>query len=115
MQHLYKIRVRWTPQHFNHAQKLREDGIKLFHYRPGQEVKDTRISRKSVHEGGKVPAESPLPPVRSPLYSFLLQAESSGRMKSMKNCEDPNRNRTHDLPSCSAVPQPTSPPRAPSE
>ena len=32
---------------------------------------------------------------------------------SMKNSNDTNRNRTHDLPTCSAVPQPTAPPRTP--
>ena len=32
---------------------------------------------------------------------------------SMKNCSDNIRNPTRDLPACSAVPQPTAPPRAP--
>ena len=32
---------------------------------------------------------------------------------SMKNSNDTIGNRTHDLPACSAVPQPTAPPRAP--
>jgi len=32
----------------------------------------------------------------------------------MKNSSYTIRNRTHDLPACSAVPQPTAPPRAPS-
>ena len=31
----------------------------------------------------------------------------------MKNCNDTIRNRTRGLPACSAVPQPTAPPRAP--
>jgi len=31
----------------------------------------------------------------------------------MKNSNDTFGNRTHDLPACSAVPQPTAPPRAP--
>ena len=31
----------------------------------------------------------------------------------MKNCNDTIGNRTRDLPACSAVPQPTAPPRAP--
>jgi hypothetical protein len=61
----------------------------------------------------------PLPPRRYPLYSFLLQAESrhgnsvAGKIKTMKNPIDPIRNQTHDLPACSAVLQPTAPPRAP--
>jgi hypothetical protein len=32
---------------------------------------------------------------------------------SMKNSSDTIGNRTHDVPGCSAVPQPTAPPRAP--
>ena len=32
---------------------------------------------------------------------------------SMKNSSDTIGNRTRDLPTCSAVPQPTAPPRAP--
>jgi len=32
---------------------------------------------------------------------------------SMKNFNDTIENRTRDLPACSAVPQPTAPPRAP--
>ena len=32
---------------------------------------------------------------------------------SMKNSSDTIGNRTRDLPACSAVPQPTAPPRAP--
>ena len=31
----------------------------------------------------------------------------------MKNLDDTIGNRTRDLPACSAVPQPTTPPRAP--
>ena len=34
----------------------------------------------------------------------------AGRIKSMKNPNDPIGNRTHDLPACSAVPQPNAPP-----
>jgi len=34
---------------------------------------------------------------------------------SMKNSNDTIGNRTRDLPTCSAVPQPTAPPRASSE
>jgi hypothetical protein len=33
----------------------------------------------------------------------------------MKNSNDTIRNRTRDIPACSAVPQPTAPPRAPIE
>jgi len=36
----------------------------------------------------------------------------AGRIMSMKNSNDIIVNRTRDLPACSAVPQPTAPPRA---
>ena len=35
------------------------------------------------------------------------------RIKSMKNLRDPMGNRSLELPTCSAVPQPTAPPRIP--
>jgi hypothetical protein len=38
---------------------------------------------------------------------------ATGRIMSMKNSNDNIGNRTRDLPVCSAVPQPTAPPRAP--
>ena len=36
---------------------------------------------------------------------------AAGRIISMKNCNDTIGNRTRELPACSAVPQPTAPPR----
>jgi hypothetical protein len=38
---------------------------------------------------------------------------AAGRIMSMKNSNDTIGNRTRDLPTCSVVPQPTAPPRAP--
>ena len=38
---------------------------------------------------------------------------AAGRIMSMKNSNDTIGNRTRDLPACSAVPQPTAPPRSP--
>ena len=38
---------------------------------------------------------------------------AAGRIMSIKNSSDSTGNRTRDLPTCSAVPQPTAPPRAP--
>ena len=38
---------------------------------------------------------------------------ATGRIKSLKNSSDSMGNRTRDLPVCSAVPQPTAPPRTP--
>jgi hypothetical protein len=39
----------------------------------------------------------------------------TGRIMSIKNSNDTIGNRTRDLPVCIAVPQPTAPPRAPTE
>jgi hypothetical protein len=38
---------------------------------------------------------------------------ATGRIMSMKNSNDTIGNRTRDVPACSAVPQPTAPPRSP--
>ena len=75
-----------------------------------------QISRRSAHEGGKVISHThrqPLPPRKYSWHSFLLEAELTsgpqcGRM-SIKNSNDTKRNRTRDLPACTAVPQLTAP------
>ena len=73
-----------------------------------------------AHEGGKdvTPTHRPpLPPVNTTGIHFcysLSQPQghsAAGRIMSMKNYIDTIGNRTHDLPVCSAVPQPTAPPR----
>ena len=54
------------------------------------------------------------PPSKYSWHSFLLEPESGqycGRIMSMKNSNDTIGNRSRDLPVCSAVPQPTAPPR----
>jgi len=68
-----------------------------------QEVEDRRISRQSEHEGSKVVSPThwlPLPTRRYPWYSSLLEAESTPGPQW-------GRDRTRDLPACSAVPKPT--------
>ena len=40
---------------------------------------------------------------------------TAGRIMSMKNSNDTIGNRTRDIPACSAVPEPTAPPRAPTQ
>ena len=60
------------------------------------------------------------PPPKYCWYSFLLEAESTrgysaaGRVMSMKHYNHTIGDRTRELPACSAVPQSTVPPHAPS-
>ena len=84
--------------------------VKQSHYRPGQAQRvpgawGSQVSRRSVHEGGRVVSpthRSPLPPQET----FLVL------ITSMKNSNDTLGNRTRDVPACSTVPQPTAPPAA---
>jgi hypothetical protein len=66
-------------------------------------------------------ADPDIDAVRFNLYPqkiYLLEDESTpgysaaGSTMSIKNSNDNIENRTRDLPACSAVPQPTAPPRA---
>jgi len=83
-----------------------------------------QISRQSAHEGGKVVSPMhrlPLPPqeIFLVLISFRGWVDPRAIVRpeglcQMKNSNDTIGNRTRDLPACSTVPQPTVPPRAPS-
>ena len=104
--------------------------IKQSHYRPGQAMRvpggcGSHILRQSAHEGSKVVSPKhrpPLPPQE--IFLVLISVRSwvdpravsaAGRITSMKNSSDTIGKQTRDLPACSAVPQPTAPPRAPKE
>jgi hypothetical protein len=98
---------------------------KQSHYRPRQahrflEIWGTQILRQSAHEGGKVVSSMhrpPLPQWNTPGSYFcwrLSQPQghsAAGRIMSMKNSNDTIENRTRDLPTCGAVPQPAASPR----
>lgn len=73
-----------------------------------QEVEDPRITNQSAREGSNVVSctnrlSLPPSPRRYPNYSFLLETESTpgpsaaGRFNSMKNPNDPIRNRNHSF------------------
>ena len=103
--------------------------VKQSHYWSGQALRipgvwGSQISRQPAHEGDKVVSPThrpPLPPgnIRGTHFSYRLsrpQGRSvAGRITSIKNSNDAMRNRTRDLPTCGAVPQPTVPLRAPPE
>jgi len=64
----------------------------------------------TAHKGGKVFSRTHRPtlPLRKYSWSSLLL-----KAVSLKNSNDTIGNRTRGLPACSAVPQPTTPQRAP--
>ena len=71
-------------------------------------------SRKSALEICRVVSFTLWPPFPLPrpqdICVVLISVRgprSTGRINSMKNSNDLLGNRTHDLPACSAVPQPT--------
>ena len=60
-----------------------------------------------------LPCSGPVTHSREILTSGKSRHSAAGGIMSMKNSSDTIWNRTRDLPICSAVPQPTAPPRTP--
>jgi hypothetical protein len=101
---------------------------KLFHYTPGQVIKiSKRLRLQEFLDSRRMKVvslsdlrTSCLNPVRRiPGTHFCYKRSrtqghsAAGRIKSMKNYNDTIGNRTRELPACSALPQPTAPPRTP--
>ena len=120
--------ARYEMNSLNIIQVVERAKVTQTHYRPGQALRvpgcwSSQISGQSAHESRKVVSRRhrpPLPHRKYVWYSFLLEAESNPRaivrpegLCQWKNSSDTIGKRTRELPACSAVPQPTAPPRAP--
>ena len=114
-------------QLWHYASRRKNWKLKQLHYKPGQaqtfpRVWDSQISGQSAHEGGKVISPTyrpPLPPqgnIPGNHFCYRLSRpqghSAAGRFMSMNNSNYNIRNRTRNLPTCSAVPQSTATPAA---
>jgi hypothetical protein len=75
--------------------------LKVCHTKNSQQQSWTQNKDKKVKQSNYKPG------------NHLLEAEATETIMSMKNSNDTIGNRTRNVPACSAVPQPTAPPRAP--
>ena len=101
--------------------------VKKSFYRSGQDPSvpggwGSQISKQLAHESDNFVISTHRPPLPQEIFLVLITVRgwvelhghnAAGRNKWMKISSDIKRNRTHDLPACSAVPQPTAPPCAP--
>jgi hypothetical protein len=94
--------------------------VKQFHYRYWQALRvpgvwGSQILRKSAHEGGKVVSPTHRRPLPQEIFLVLISVRGwvdrrtivrQKGVRQWKKSSDTVGNRTHDLPVCSAVPQP---------
>jgi len=113
----------WGPPSLSYNGYRVFPGVRQFLYSPGEPLsipggQSSQILRHSAHEGNKIfslKRSPPLPPRNIPNTHFMLEVDSTsepscGRKDSVN--EKLKRNRTHDLPACSAMSQQTASPRA---
>jgi len=84
--------------------KGKEKAIPLYGWPGPWDSRRLRTPEQPAHEGRKA-----VSPMHQPPQGYSM----AGRIKSMKNLNDPNGNRTRDLPACSAVSYPAVPPCTP--
>ena len=101
--------------------------VKQSHDRPGLALRvpgvwGSQISKQSAHEGGKFVSPTHRPPLLQEIFlviiSFRFWVDPRALVEPVGLCQwkipmTPIGNGTRDFPACSAVPQPTAPPRAP--
>jgi len=79
-----------------------------------QDNRHMRVARLSALRTGRLyPQEISLVLISIRGWVNPRAVVAAGRVVTIKNFNNTIGNRTHDLPACSAAPQPTAPPRAP--
>jgi hypothetical protein len=122
----YTAKVRLATKLYGHKMRVStfRTKKKQSHYNPGQALTVPGVWSSHIQDNRHKKVVSPthrpslrpenIPGIR--FYWRLSQPQghsAAGRVMSMKNSNDITENRTRDLPTSSAVPQPTALPRGP--